>query len=75
MGDLVSLIGEIYCTCFPLRGTFLISMHPVPHFLTFIKKIIFVKKLLKKRLLQQKINIMVIHKDNLFVETTILGKL
>jgi hypothetical protein len=32
MGDLVNLKGEVYCTCFPLRGTFLLSMHPVPHF-------------------------------------------
>jgi hypothetical protein len=32
LGDLVALIGEVNCTCFPLRGAFLLSMHPVPHF-------------------------------------------
>jgi hypothetical protein len=34
LGDLVALIGEVNCTCFPLRGAFLLSMHPVPHFLS-----------------------------------------
>jgi len=40
MGDIVNLNGEVNCTCFPLRGTFLLSTHPVPHF-SFLPLVLF----------------------------------